>query len=239
MISALIFGHNKYATEVAKNVSHKYENIRIFRLDESNCVIDTDEFVVESFDLSDEWEDLKNTYDMSKSIAFCVLEDDAQNVFLTISLRATFSELTIIALSKNKESANKLTMAGANKVIPLVQTTADIITEMLEKPIVREVLHNILYETSDLKIAQIKVENYNYFEGKYPADIEWSKKYGVIVLSVMHEDMSTEFIYSSKAKHHAIKKGDVFIVVGYERDIEDFEKLIGSRCDVNWSNRSR
>jgi len=29
-------------------------------------------------------------------------------------------------------------------------------------------------------------------------------------------------------KHHILKSGDVLVVIGYESDIEDFKKLIGS-----------
>ncbi len=225
--SALIFGYNDYAVQIAKNVSHKYKEISIFKLDSDGIRSDLEKFDVERFDLSDEWADLSDIYDIKNSVAFCVLEDDAENIFLTISLRAAFEDLTIIALSKNKESANKLSMAGANKVIPLVQTTASIISEMLDKPIVTEVLHSILYEQSDLKVAQIEIKNSNCFNDKFPSDIEWSREHGIIVLSVLDEDGSSEFIFSSKAKHHEIKEGDVFVVVGYETDIKEFEKLIG------------
>lgn len=230
--SALIFGYNDYTMQIAKNVSHKYKDITIFKLEDTSVKEELEDFNVETFDLSDEWSDLEESHSIKDSVAFCVLKDDAKNIFLTISLRAAFEDLTIIALSKNKESANKLTMAGANKVIPLVQTTASMITEMLDKPIVTNVLHNILYEKSDLKVAQIEIkENSCFFEDngevKYPADIEWSKKHGIIVVSVMHQDGSSEFIYSSKSKHHPIQKGDVFVVVGYQNDIQKFEKLIG------------
>ena len=231
--SALIFGYNDYAIQVAKNVLHKYKEISVFKFDSDEKRADLEDFNIEIFDISDEWADLAQQHDIKNSIAFCVLEDDAENIFLTISLRAAFKDLTIIALSKNKESANKLSMAGANKVIPLVQTTASIITDILNKPIVTEVLHSILYEQSDLKVAQIEIKENNCFDGQYPADIEWSKKHGIIVVSVLHEDGSSEFIFSSKAKHHAIKKGDVFVVVGYEADIKEFEKLIGGdSCEL-------
>jgi len=231
-ISALIFGYNDYASHIAKNVAHKYNNILIFKLDSDAPRKELDSFNIERFDLSDDWSDLKNNYDMENSIAFCVLEDNAQNIFLTISLRAAFKKLNIIALSKNKESANKLSMAGANKVIPLVQATASIITNILEKPIVTEVLHNILYEKSDLKVAQIEIKNHRCFlkdngDGIYPSEIEWNKKYGILVLSVMHVDGNSEFIFSSKAKHHLIANGDIFVVIGYEADIKKFEKLVG------------
>ena len=220
--NALIFGLNEYTIEIEKNISSDFDNVYIFKLGEEG---------ENSFDLGDDWDDLSSRVDIEESVAFCILEDMAENIFLTISLRDTFKDLTIVALAQDKESADKLTLAGATRALPTTQTTANIIVEMLEKPIVTEVLHNILYENSDLKIAQIKIEDHTVFDGKYPSDIEWSRDHGIIVISVVHEDMSGEFIYSSKAKHHIIKSGDVFVVAGYEQDIKDFEKLIGNRCE--------
>lgn len=235
--TALVFGFNKFALEIARNVSTKYKNVQIFSLNEAD--LKNKDFKVTHFDLSEDWEDLKHEINIDESLAFCALEDDAENIFLTISLRSNFSDLTIIAIAKDQESVNKLNMAGANKVIPIVQTTSDIITNMMQKPISTKVLHGILYEESDLKIAQIKVEKADYFKGEFPADIDWSRYRGIIVLSIMHEDMSSEFIYSSKAKHNPIVDGDIFVVVGYEADIIEFEKLIGRRCNVGWSHWSR
>ncbi len=220
--NALIFGDNDFTTEIEKSIIEHYKSVNIFSLKE-----DAKNF----FDLSDNWDDLDAKYDLNNCVAFCVLEDMAENIFLTISLRDTFKNLIIVALAEDKESENKLTLAGATRVLPTVETTANVIVEMLVKPIVTEVLHGILYEKSTLKIAQIKVEDHTYFHGKYPADIEWSREHGIIVLSVVHEDTSKEFIYSTKAKHHMIRKGDVFVVVGYEQDIKDFEKLLGNKCD--------
>ncbi|NPA59016.1 MAG: potassium transporter TrkA [Epsilonproteobacteria bacterium] len=226
--AVLVFGYNDYGIEIAKNVIQKHRKVTIFSLDED---INTDEmnanFNIERFDLSDDWDDLENNHDIYDSIIFCALMDEAKNIFLTLSLCSIFKDISIIALAKNNEDANKLKMAGANKVIPIVQTTANIITDMLKKPIMTNVLHNILYEESDLRIEQIKVKNTSYFGGKYPADIEWSREHGIIVLSVIHEDMSGEFIYSSKAKHNTIKKGDIFVAVGYSKDLKSFKRLVG------------
>ena len=226
--AALIFGYNEYGIEIARNVKYKYENVTIFSLDDIGFSIDNkDEYIIEKFDVSDDWEHIKEQYDLENSIIFCALRDEAQNIFLTISLRFAFKDISIIALANNNEDANKLRMAGASKVIPIVETTAGIITDMLKKPIITEVLHGILYEDSNLKIEQITIENENSFKGKYPAEIDWSQEYGVIILSVIHEDMSSEFIYSSKTKHHHIKKGDIFVAVGYEDDLKKFKKLVG------------
>lgn len=224
--TALIFGFNKYALEIESNVKVKYDNIKIYSLNKKD--LDNSEKNVEYFDLNDEWSSIEDGIDIENSIVFCSLEDSAENIFLTISLRAYFKELTIIAIASNKESANKLTMAGANKVIPLVETTADIIANVLEKPISNKVLNSILYEESALKIEQVKIVNEAYFENVPISDIDWSRYNGIIIFSVMHEDMSHEFIYASKLKHHIIKNGDMLVVVGFETDIEEFKKLIGS-----------
>lgn len=228
---ALIFGYNDYTLEIEKNIRSLYEKIYIFKLNEEEFIKDESKDGIKSFDLSDNWDELDQLADIEECVAFCVLEDMAKNIFLTISLRDTFKELMIIALAQDRESMNKLMLAGASRVIPSTQSTANVIVEMLEKPIVREVLHHILYEKSNLKIAQITVNDDQCFNGQYPADIDWSRDHGVIVLSVVHEDMSTEFIYASKVKHQQIKKGDIFVVVGYDTDIEEFEKLLGRKCD--------
>src|SRR3989338_5570703 len=145
---ALIFGYNDYALEIAKNIRDEYENVYLYSLNsEYDILKNRSDFEIKSFDLSDKWDELNENIDIEKSIAFCVLEDSAENIFLTISLRSSFDALNIIALSNNKQTANKLQMAGANKVIPLVQTTAEMISEMLQKPIVKEVFHNILFES--------------------------------------------------------------------------------------------
>ena len=217
--NALIFGLNDFTYEIEKNISANYKNIHIFELAKEG---------ESGFDLSDNWDDLKKNIDINDSVAFCVLEDMAENIFLTISLRDTFKDLVIVALAQDKESSDKLKLAGASRVLPTTQTTANVIVEMLEKPIVTEVLHDILYAKSSLQIAQIKIGKDSSFEGRHPSDIEWNTTYGIIVISIVHEDMSREFIYSSKAKHHLIKSGDVFVVVGYEADIKEFEKLIGA-----------
>jgi len=223
---ALVFGYNKYAFEIVQNVQDRYESVTLYA--QHNDVVEEEKHSVQYFDLSDEWSGVAENMDPSTSIAFCVLEDNAENIFLTISLRAHFNDLTIVAIASNKENANKLSMAGANKVIPIVETTADIITNILELPISNKVLHSILFEENDLKIAQIKIGKHCKIKDEEIVKIEWSRYKGVIVLSLMHQDMSSEFIYASKLKHHILTEGDTLVVVGYNQDIIEFKQLIES-----------
>ncbi len=234
--TALIFGHNKYAHEIISNIKGNYKTLKVYTLGDEK--IEKNGYELEHFDLSDEWESLNQDIAIENSIAFCVLQNGAENIFLTISLRASFKNLTIIALASDKENARKLKLAGANKVIPLIETTSDIITNMLEKPISNKILHSILYEESALKIAQIQIGKESSFKDEELKNIDWTRYNGIVVLSVMHENRKTEFIYSSKATKHILKEGDVLVVVGFESDIQEFEKRIRSKRYVNWSHWS-
>ena len=234
---ALIFGNSKYAVEIANSVKNVYD-VEFFVTDEVSVIDFDGEYERSVFDLSDKWYNEEKFLDYENVIAFCALDEEAENIFLAISLRSRFEHLIIVAIATNKESVEKFNMAGVNKVVPIEQTTAEIISDIIHNPIASKVLHGILYEQSDLKLVQIEVENTEIFGEEFPADIDWSRYRGIVVLSIMHKDLKTEFIYSSKAKRHKLQKGDMIIVVGYEADIQEFEKIVGSRKHVNWSDWS-
>ena len=231
----LVFGYNQYAHEIARSVKNEFI-VKHFALADEIDEERAAEEGIALIDLSDEWD---GTLEIQDSIAFCALGDEAQNLFLTISLRSRFEDLVIVAIAVNKEGVNKLKMAGANKVIAIEETTAEIISDIIHKPIISRVLNDILYSESDLKIAQIEIENEEIFKDESTYDIDWGRYRGIIVLSVMHPDLKSEFIYSAKTKKLRLKKGDMLIVVGYENDIAAFEKLVGSRRYVNWRDWGR
>ena len=222
----LVFGYNDYGLEIARNVHTQLDTVVIYSMQPQENF--NEPFELKEFDLSDNWDELKESYNMDEVVIFCALRDEAKNIFLTISLHSAFPTTTIIALAKNKEDQNKLHMAGATKVIPIVDTTANIIADMLKKPIITDILHEILYEDSSLKLMQVEIHNAKHFHEQYPADINWSRDHGILVLSIMHPKTGKhEFIYSSKTKHHHIENGDVLIVVGHEQDIINFKHFLG------------
>jgi len=226
--SAIVFGYNEYAKQIAQKVSHEYETFIVFVLDEAsqNEAI-KDGFRSEIFDLSDEWQSIEDCCNPEGLITFCALDNDAENVFLTISLRASFEKITIIAMAGDQESAAKLKSAGADKVMPILQITANIITEMLEKPTVTGVLHDLLYENSTLKIVQITVPENSFIIGKYLHEIEWREAYDVVVLAIVDHELSATFSFTSKGHNHHIDAGDILVVVGYEDKIDALSAAMG------------
>jgi len=227
----IIFGYNEYALEIAKSIQPEYRSVHIYTLNEQNrALVEQAGFKCSIFDLSDNWHEISDNYNLSELLIFCGIEDDAQNIFVTISLRASFESVRIIALAASDETSNKLKMAGANKIIPVAQTTANIIVEHLESPITTNVMNDILYGNGDLKTTQVKVAESSEYIGQYLYSIKWNEKFGVIVLAVVDEKMTSSFLFTSKGQKHKLQAGDLLVIIGYEKDIQVFKHAVGGEA---------
>ncbi|MBU0632276.1 NAD-binding protein [bacterium] len=239
MKSAIIFGYNEFAVEIANSLKTRYSDITLLVLEDRELkLLQDNQFKVMKFSIDDDWFKLQEQYDIDDLIVFCALEDTAENIFLTISLRAAYENIVIIALSSDQESGRKLKMAGANKIIPITQTTVNIITEMIERPFVTEILNNILYSDDELKIAQVAINKDSEVLGKTVESIDWKNRYGLLVIAIIRENLDTSFIYTKRANREPLTEDDVLVIVGYERDILEFEKIIGRRHNANWRDWS-
>ncbi len=237
---AIIFGYNEYAKQITAHLESEYDKVISYILPHTyNRLKEEEKKDRFEFDLSDNWDEIGAQYNEDEIIIYCALDDDAENIFLTISLREVFKTSFIITLGQNSESEDKLLLAGASKVIPILQTTANIITEILEKPVITQLLHDILFEQSDLKIAQITIKKDAHIDKKKLNDIAWQEHYGVIVIAVVDKELSTSFLFTSKGYNHALDAGDILVVVGYDKDIDALELEVGESYETYWRNWGR
>ncbi|MDD5052658.1 MAG: NAD-binding protein [Sulfuricurvum sp.] len=226
--SAIVFGFNEYAKQIVFQISEAYLSFCVFVMNEEERLsAQAAGYDTELFDLSENWKSIEKRFDLNSLVVFCALDKDAENVFLTISLRSVFWHLPIIALAGDHESARKLKNAGANKVMPILQITANMISGMLEKPIVTKVMRDIIDENSPIKIVQITVPLDSYIIGKQLFDIDWTKEYNVIVLAVVDHEGSTRFSFTAHGHNHHIDLHDILVVVGDDENILGLSKAIG------------
>lgn len=218
---AAIFGYNEYSKQILEKIKGLYHNTGVFVLSDDELLDAQNHGIfAEKFDLSDHWQMIEENFDVKNLVVFCALNDDAENVFLTISLRATFEELSIIALAKDNESMMKMKSAGANKVMPILQIASNVISDILTKPIVTEVLHDVLYEDSDLSIMEIEVTDISPLCGTYLHDTHFKQKFDVILLAVVDHELGTTFSFASHGHNHHIDAGDVLVAIGYKEKLE-------------------
>jgi len=227
MKSVVVFGYNEYAKEIALNFTLAQTPVMIYVIDEKSLKeAKADSFEAALVELDDDWLEIGEKFDIKQLICFCALDDDAQNVFLTISLRAEYEELFIISLATSKVSADKLHLAGANKAVAKLETTANAIVECLEKPAVVEVMHEILYHNKELKLAEYTVNSESVLVNQQLHDITLHESFDIIILAIADKRIEAEFTFTSAGYNHTVKAGDVLVVIGREKDLENFEKAI-------------
>lgn len=222
-----VFGYNEYAKEIASNFKLSGVDVFVYVIDGASLRrASEDGHDVELVELDDNWLNISEKFDTHELTCFCALDDDAQNVFLTISLRAEYPHLFIVALATSKDSANKLSLAGANKAIAKLETTANIIVESLEKPAVVEVMNDILYHSKELKLAQYTISRNSVLSQMKLHDISLHREYNIIILAIADRELEAEFTFTSTGHNHKVDPGDVLVVMGKEDDLKKFEKAI-------------
>ena len=219
--SAAIFGYNEYSKQIVKQISGVYENVAVFVIDEAEFLeAQNDGISADRFDLSDDWQLIEAQFDVKDLIVFCALADDAENVFLTISLRSSFDKLFIITLAQDNESMMKMKSAGADKVMPILQIAANVINDILSKPIMTQVLHDVLYEDSLLRIMEVEVGETSPFNGQYLHDLHFKRDFDLILLAIVDQEMGTTFSFASKGHNHHIDAGDILVFMGYAEKLD-------------------
>lgn len=222
---AAIFGYNEYSKQILKQIEHNYREISFFvSTQEEMMWAQNDGIAAEMFDLGDEWNVIEERFDIRRLSVFCALNNDAENVFLTISLRSTFESIFIIALAQNHESMLKMKSAGADKVMPVLQIAANVIGDIITKPSVTHVLHDILYGDEGLSVMEVKIESTSSLVGTYLHEIDFRGQFDLIMLAMVDHERENSFSFAVEGYNHHIDAGDVLVLLGDKKKLAEFKQ---------------
>lgn len=222
---AAIFGYNEYSKQILHQVKSIYREITLFVSSSAEMMAaQNDGLAAELFDLGDEWKSIEERFDVRRLSVFCALNNDAENVFLTISLRASFDSIFIIALAQNHESMLKMKSAGADKVMPVLQIAANVIGDIISKPSVTQVLHEILYEDDGFGVMEVKIEPTSSLVGTYLYDTDFKTQFDLILLAMVDHERENAFSFAVEGYNHHIDAGDILVFVGDKKKLTGFKQ---------------
>lgn len=222
---AAIFGYNEYSKQILKQVQSIYREITLFVSTPAEMsAAHNDGLEAELFDLGDEWDVIEERFDVRRLSVFCALNNDAENVFLTISLRASFESIFIIALAQNNESMLKMKSAGADKVMPVLQIAANVIGDIIAKPNVTQVLHEILYEDDGMGVMEVKIVKTSPLVGSYLFDTDFKGEFDLILLAMVDHERENSFSFAVEGHNHHIDAGDVLVLLGDKKKLAIFKQ---------------
>jgi len=218
-----IFGHHGAALEVAK-----YLNTRDFSV---ILVGDNDEYLVRArdqgydtaqLDFHDD-EELKTLgLEDGNTSVFSLFPEDAENVFLIISIRALAPQTPILTIAQDQDGMPRLYAAGANHVIDIHEISARRIWEMLDRPLVNELLEKTLFGDSFLNLAEIPVQHGGPLEGRKATELKLDSEYGLILIGIVDGKTGEQRVVTTPAFDHRLQHGDVLLVIGHDTDIRRF-----------------
>jgi len=146
------------------------------------------------------------------------LQNDSNNVFLTLTARNMNPELRIIARGEHPRTEKKLFQAGANDVVMPAVIGAERVADMIVRPEASDLLRCVGHESglnADLEEFTFTAES--AYVGRTVREAE--EKFQLMIVAVRRADGETIF---NPRDDERLLTGDIAVVMGPEADIEDF-----------------
>ena len=158
---------------------------------------------------------------------FCFLDNDSENVFLTLSARALDKQLKIISVVIHPDSAEKLLAAGANKIIDPYEICSYKVYQQLTKPSVTWILDQAVFGRADLHMAEISIPERSTLDQTLTSQLNLNKKFNLFLVGVVDKELGDKLYFSLGEQDHTLDIGDILVILGANRDIRKFKKEIG------------
>ena len=224
----IIYSFSQIASKIATTLRQKNYHIIIIE-DEEDAILEAKKegFEVKQLSLMEDENIIEAGLDKEDIKAFfCLGNNKNTNLFITLSVRNINANVKIISSSSSKEDNKTLLLAGANKTINPTEIGAMRIFRSLHKPVIQDILDNILFSSSNIEIAEFTIPKNSIFDGIYLEDLKKVHKNNIIILGIQDKELSDKFIFFSTGINHKVDAGDTIVMLGYDHDLKEFKKLI-------------
>ena len=117
------------------------------------------------------------------------LEGDAENLFVTLSCRAINTDLFIVARARQEDSVEKLSRAGADRVVNPQELGAARMASFVVQPNVAEFVDVVMHERSmDFRMREVEISVDSKLSGVTLRDANLRQRAGVLVLALRGDD---------------------------------------------------
>ena len=117
------------------------------------------------------------------------LEGDAENLFVTLSSRAINADLFIVARARQDESVEKLSRAGADRVVNPQELGAARMASFVLQPNVAEFVDVVMHERSmDFRMREVEIPQGSQVAGSTLRDADLRHRAGALVLALRGDD---------------------------------------------------
>lgn len=157
------------------------------------------------------------------------LDDDADNVFITLSARGLNPDLFIVSRSNTASSAPKLSQAGADRVVNPHEIGADRMVSFMIQPNVADFLGETMSDRQlEVKLHEVQVAEGSDIAGMTLGSTHLPDATGITVLALRHPD--GEFLHHPDGSAR-LEEGDILITLGTEEQLIALDKWMMEHKD--------
>jgi voltage-gated potassium channel len=150
-------------------------------------------------------------------------DDDADNLYITLSARAAKPNLLIVARASTDDAVKKLGLAGADRVVQPYLAAGRVMANLVLKPQVTAFVDVVTSGSgADLRFEEIEVTDACGQGGKTIRDLDIRNETGALVVALRKRDGTFDTTPEPEA---VIEPGDVIVGVGTSDELRRLEDL--------------
>jgi len=153
----------------------------------------------------------------AKGIA-TALRSDANNVFITLTAKGLRPDIYILARASHENNEDKLSRAGASRVVSPHLIGGRRMAQVLKRPTVVDFIDiATMGDSLGLMMEEAKIGNGSGLAGKNLVDSQLRKDFGVIIVAI--KKMAGNMIFNPLPAE-TLESGDVIVVIGKKEDLK-------------------
>ena len=150
-------------------------------------------------------------------------DDDADNLYITLSARTANPNLLIVARASNEDASKKLRLAGADRIVQPYQAAGRVMAGLMLRPQVSAFVDVVTSASgTDLRFEEIEVTESCGQGGKSIRDLDIRKQTGALIVALRKRDGTFDTTPTPEA---LLEVGDVLIAAGTEEELRGLEGL--------------
>jgi voltage-gated potassium channel len=154
-------------------------------------------------------------------------DDDADNLYITLSARAQNDRLFIVSRASTEDAAKKLQLAGADRIVQPYQAAGRVMASLLLRPQVTAFVDVVTSASGeDLRFEEIEVTSASGQGGRSIRDLDIRRQTGALIVALRKRDGTFDTTPTPEA---VLDVGDVLIAAGTEEELRALERIFASR----------
>jgi voltage-gated potassium channel len=150
-------------------------------------------------------------------------DDDADNLYITLSARTARPDLHIVARASDEDAARKLALAGADRVVQPYVAAGRVMANLILKPQVTAFLDVMTTaSTPNLRFEEIEITQASGQAGKSIRELDIRKETGALIVALRKHDGTFD---TTPTPDVVLGEGDVMIAAGTPDELRALEDL--------------